>query len=332
MPTWLVAGLWFLPFLSVYLVAHLVVRRVIEDKVLRDNNGKAQAPTSQIPYPECNADFYRSTVALGNGQPGLEVLLVINRNWLNSKSGHGKRLLVFCQGRLTTIEKGFDILPSLLAAGHHVLMFNYRGVGAPGRATFKTFLDDAVAAHRFGQKVVSGFLDGNWGLPADNQIIKAEALERTALLGYSLGGWAALYAAFVNFGRSKCGRGVVAVMDTGADMYEVVCQRAPILHLFIPGLLLPRRMDNKKWIADCGSNKIVAHGDRDQAQYPDFDENGRPILSPGFDMSNAFRLVAAARPPAAFFIFRNTSHKHVTQTDPETFALFLDSIRDSMPK
>jgi hypothetical protein len=270
-----------------------------------------------------DARFIVGKFVSANGKYWLDYLLV-----LNNRNRKNKSLLVFCQGRLSTIESSFELLPSMLEAGHNILLFNYRGVGTPGRATFKSVCRDAISAHIFGQKVVSGLLAGKWGPPDLYQQISQEALGKTGLLGYSLGGWPAVYASSVVFAKAKSGPGVLALMDTGSDMMQVLCERGWFFRLFIPTLLLSPRLNNLRLVrSPYPAIKLFAHGDLDKTWYQETNAEGQSTMHPGFDLSHGKKLFAAApgRLPR-FFQLRNSGHKHMQESDRVTFGLFLVAI------
>ena len=222
--------------LFVYLALNEIVRRLVETGVLTDKGDPLpRASASSRPNFQVDADFFDVEFPATDGRTKLQGLLIVNRG-----NPTHKGLMVFVQGCRSTIPTGFETLPDILATGHHSLWFDYGGIGTPGRATFRSICEDAVAAHRYGQKIVSGWLAGHSGMPDDNQTVVPQAASRTALLGYSLGGWPACYASDVVFAQAKIAGGVLALMDTGTDMYEVLCERSPIVRWFIPGLLLRR--------------------------------------------------------------------------------------------
>jgi pimeloyl-ACP methyl ester carboxylesterase len=312
-----------------FFALHIVARKYAENQVLRDK-GIPKPPVTGVPYPDIDADFFPGTTTSRDGTYQLEYLLVLNR-----KNRSSKNLLVFCQGRVSTIETGYHFLPFLMAAGHHVLMFNYRGVGTPGWATFETVCEDGVNAHLFGQKVVSHLLDGNWGAPSEDQSTSTlSALSRTGLLGYSLGGWIATYAAAKSFGERKQRAGVLALMDTGADMYEVLVRQAFVVRLLMPSVLLKPRMSNLA-IAQMPypETKLVAHGELDAPLYPTVDDAGNPKMGFGFPLSDGKRLWAAAPGILSrFFQLRNSSHKDMDIKDPATLQEFFTAIYIALDK
>lgn len=325
---------------------HLYARRLAEDKVLRDNGVpkpiQPPVPQSDLDWYKHSlpADIYRGTIASEDGSYSIEYLLFLNPDNPNNKS-----LLVFCQGRMTVMQEGFRFLPFLINAGHHVLLFNYRGVGTPGHATFMSVCQDAALAHRFGMKVVSHLLAGGWGPPPIEQEIALGAPRRTGLLGYSLGGFTAAHAAGEHYGTTKMysrargsryvlvSGGVLALMDTGTDMYDSLIARAPYVRFLFPSWLLKPHLNNLAIVRrPYPAIKLIAHGECDDTSYPDKDERGgNPKMSFGFPFKHGKRLFAeAAGINNRFFQFRRSSHKDMDQKDPDDLRNFFRAIYDAL--
>src|SRR5579883_104112 len=264
--------LWFCAVgLAVYLAVrygvYAYLRRRAEDGILRDNGvPKPLTPLTDEALAPLQAslpvDLWRGQIMSANGGFSIDYLLILNR-----KKRDKKNLLVFCQGKMTVIQEGFHFLP--LMEGGHVLMFNYRGVGTPGWATLKTACEDAALAHECGLRVTSHLLSGGWGPPPADQKILPEAVRRTALLGYSFGGFAAAEVASRYYVKGKVSAGVLALMSTGADMKEALIERASFVRfLFASWLLRPRLNTLATVSTPYPATKLIAHGELDQTNYP----------------------------------------------------------------
>jgi pimeloyl-ACP methyl ester carboxylesterase len=233
---------------------------------------------------------------------------------------------------MTTYWEGYHFLASMLDAGHHVVLFNYRGVGMEGKATLQSVCDDAIVAAFFALQVISHLMNGGWGLPPANQKIDENALSKLIVLGYSMGGFIAPNVAAYWFGKSKSEGGVLALMDTGYDLYASLIRQAWYVRFFVPFWLLSPRMNNLALVASRYPRlKFLAHGALDDVLYDDVDETtGKPKKSFGFPVGDGQALLRAAwgieGRDKRFFLLPRSSHKWMDQTDPQAFGAFLRAL------